>query len=257
MTAMVPAWTGSLITRSTWSVIEPTMLSAMIGMPTERSSSAAMLISPPMIEPARTSIRARGRSATARTAAAMFSSPTSGIVSTEIFSPRRLCRSASVTAPSATWATCAPPPTTITRLPNTLPIGRVTLIAWISLTPSSASTIARSSASSTSSSTSTVAGSSASTPALPARRTVARVRTRPPARPTAAATIAIACGSSTSSRRTATAGGSGWGVRRGMVVGLGGTAVSRCGWRRCRRSTCSRARSRSSGRAPRTRSRAP
>ena len=33
ITAIVPAWTGSLTTRSTWSVIEPTMLSAMIGMP--------------------------------------------------------------------------------------------------------------------------------------------------------------------------------------------------------------------------------
>ena len=33
MTAIVPAWTGSETTRSTWSVIEPTMLSAMIGMP--------------------------------------------------------------------------------------------------------------------------------------------------------------------------------------------------------------------------------
>ena len=110
MTAIVPAWTGSLTTRSTWSVIEPTMLRAMIGIPAARSSSAARLISPPMIEPASTSSRARGRSATARTADAIASSPTSGIVSTEIRSPRRLCRSASDTAPSATWATCAPPP---------------------------------------------------------------------------------------------------------------------------------------------------
>ena len=114
-----PAWTGSETTRSTCSVIEPTMLSAMIGMPTARSSSAATLMSPPMIEPARTSSRARGRSATARTAAAMFASPTSGIVSTLIRSPRRLWRSASLTAPSATWATCAPPPTTMIRLPKT------------------------------------------------------------------------------------------------------------------------------------------
>ena len=82
-------------------------------------------MSPPMIDPARTSRRARGRSATARTAAAMFSSPTSGIVSTLIRSPRRLWRSASLTAPSATWATCAPPPTTMTRLPNTRSRARV------------------------------------------------------------------------------------------------------------------------------------
>ena len=34
MTAIVPAWTGSETTRSTCSVIEPTMLSEMIGMPT-------------------------------------------------------------------------------------------------------------------------------------------------------------------------------------------------------------------------------
>ena len=33
MTAIVPAWTGSLTTRSTCSVIEPTMFRAMIGMP--------------------------------------------------------------------------------------------------------------------------------------------------------------------------------------------------------------------------------
>ena len=101
------------------------MFSAMIGMPTARSSSAATLMSPPMIEPARTSSRARGRSATARTAAAMFSSPTSGIVSTLIRSPRRLWRSASLTAPSATWATWAPPPTTMIRLPKTRSRARV------------------------------------------------------------------------------------------------------------------------------------
>ena len=41
MTAIVPAWTGSDTTRSTWSTIEPAMLSAMIGMPWARSSSAA------------------------------------------------------------------------------------------------------------------------------------------------------------------------------------------------------------------------
>src|SRR4029079_11109735 len=50
MTAIVPAWTGSLTTRSTCSVIEPTIFRAMIGMPTARSSSAATLMSPPMIE---------------------------------------------------------------------------------------------------------------------------------------------------------------------------------------------------------------
>jgi len=42
------------------------------------------------------------------------------IVSTEIFSPRMLCRSASLTAPRTAWAICAPPPTTMSRLPKTL-----------------------------------------------------------------------------------------------------------------------------------------
>ena len=42
ITAIVPAWTGSETTRSTASVIEPTMFSAMTGMPTSRSSSAAV-----------------------------------------------------------------------------------------------------------------------------------------------------------------------------------------------------------------------
>ena len=41
ITAIVPAWTGSETTRSTCSVIEPTMFSEMIGMPTARISSAA------------------------------------------------------------------------------------------------------------------------------------------------------------------------------------------------------------------------
>ena len=51
----------------------------------------------------------------------MAGSPTSGMVSTEMRSPRRLWRSASLTAPSATWATCAPPPTTMMRLPKMVP----------------------------------------------------------------------------------------------------------------------------------------
>ena len=70
-----------------------------------------------MIDPASTSSRTRGRRTTARTALASASSPTSGIVSTEIRSPRILCRSASAIAPSATWPTCAPPPMMMMRLP--------------------------------------------------------------------------------------------------------------------------------------------
>ena len=52
-------------------------------------------MSPPISDPARTSSRTRGSRTTARTAAAISCSPTSGIVSTEIRSPRMLCRSAS------------------------------------------------------------------------------------------------------------------------------------------------------------------
>ena len=88
---------------------------------------------------------ARGRSATARTAAAMFSSPTSAIVSTEMRSPRRLCRSLSDTAPSATCATWAPPPTTMTRLPKIWPsVGR----APASSTPGTPATTRRASSAS-------------------------------------------------------------------------------------------------------------
>ena len=197
MTAIVPAWTGSDTTRSTWSVIEPTMLSAMIGMPTARSSSAATLMSPPMIEPARTSSRARGRSATARTAAAMFSSPTSGMVSTLIRSPRRLCRSASLTAPSATWATCAPPPTTMIRLPKTRSSARVRWTARMSTSASSAATSASSVTPSTSSSISASGGSPST------RRTVASARIRPPSSATASVTPDSDAVESTMSNRIA------------------------------------------------------
>ena len=41
MTAMVPAWTGSLTTRSATEVTEPTMLSVMTGMPVAWSSRTA------------------------------------------------------------------------------------------------------------------------------------------------------------------------------------------------------------------------
>src|SRR5258705_4180721 len=121
MTAMVPAWTGSDTTRSAASGTEPAMLSAVTGIPTARISRTALLISPPMSDPASTRMWARGRSATARTASAICFSPTSAIVSTLIRSPRRLCRSASVTAPRFTCATCAPPPMTMTRLPKIWP----------------------------------------------------------------------------------------------------------------------------------------
>ena len=55
-----------------------------------------------MIDPASTNTSARGSRATARTASAIPCSPTKAIVSTEIRSPRRLWRSASLTADETT-----------------------------------------------------------------------------------------------------------------------------------------------------------
>src|SRR4029079_16875589 len=121
MTAMVPAWTGSDTTRSAASGTAQALISELTGMPTARISRTALEISPPISDPARTRMWARGRSATARTASAICFSPTSAIVSTLIRSPRRLWRSASVTAPRLTWATWAPPPITMTRLPKIWP----------------------------------------------------------------------------------------------------------------------------------------
>jgi len=86
-------------------------------IPASRISRTAFEMSPPISAPASTSTRARCSRATARTASASCSSPTSGIVSTEMRSPRMLWRSASDTAPCATMPTWAPPPITITRLP--------------------------------------------------------------------------------------------------------------------------------------------
>ena len=199
MTAMVPAWTGSETTRSTASGTDPAMLRAMTGTPCSRSSRTAAVISPPMSEPASTRQRARGRSATARTAAAMFSSPTSAMVSTLMRSPRRLCRSASDTAPSATWATCAPPPTTITRFPNTPSRVRVGSCAWIAGTLASASDSAGASRPATSSSASAMSS---------ATRGVERVRSVPPASAIAATMSARAAGASAKRRRMAVVVGS-------------------------------------------------
>ena len=224
------------------------MLSAMIGMPTARSSSAAVLISPPMIEPARTSRRARGRSATARTAAAISASPTSAIVSTEIRSPRRLWRSASLTAPSATCATWAPPPTTMIRLPKMVPSSRVSCTSTTGSTPRRASSAPSSDKPSTSSSISARGGG----PGV--RRTTLRVRIRPPASATLEATAGMAFGSSARSMRTA-AIESAWG--RGIPFDLG-SGISRGRRDRLpraagRRPRSSQGRSRRSGRAPRRR----
>src|SRR5664280_778015 len=214
MTAIVPAWTGSVTTRSTCSVMEPTMLRAMIGMPTARSSSAARLMSPPMIEPARTRHRARGRSATARTAPAMFASPTRAIVSTEMRSPRRLCRSASETAPSATWATCAPPPTTMIRLPK---IRSMVRVARRSRTPGAPATAASSAASSTPS-TSISVSTVGPLPVSSSRRTVLRVRSVARARARAARIAGSASGVSSWITRIATVGGA---AARRALIGAG------------------------------------
>ena len=117
MTAITPACTGSLTTRSAASGTLPAMLRLITSMPRARTSRTAVSIAPPISEPASTSARARGRRVTARTASASGVSPTSGIVSTEMCSPRMLWRSASEIAPIATCPTWAPPPTMITRLP--------------------------------------------------------------------------------------------------------------------------------------------
>ena len=87
-------------------------------MPACRTRSTARETSPPISDPASTSMDARGSRATASTASARVCSPTRGIVSTDIRSPRMLWRSASFTAPIATCATWAPPPMMITRDPN-------------------------------------------------------------------------------------------------------------------------------------------
>ena len=68
-------------------------------------AGTAVVISPPISDPASTSALTLGSRSTARTASARGCSPTRGIVSTEMCSPRMLCRSASEIAPIATWPT--------------------------------------------------------------------------------------------------------------------------------------------------------
>src|SRR6185295_2471844 len=102
ITAITPACTGSLTTRSAASGTLPAMLSEITLSPMARTSSTAVAMSPPISAPASTSIFTRGSRPVARTAAASSCSLTSGIVSTEMRSPRMLWRSASVIAPIAT-----------------------------------------------------------------------------------------------------------------------------------------------------------
>ncbi len=118
ITAKTPAWMGLVTTRLACFGTDPAILRAMTGIPATRTRSTALEIFPPMSDPARTRMDALGRRTTASTAWARSSSPTRGMVSTEIRSPRMLCRSASFTAPIATWATCAPPPMMMTREPK-------------------------------------------------------------------------------------------------------------------------------------------
>ena len=59
ITAIVPAWTGSLTTRSTCSVIEPDHVERDDRDADRAQLVGRLLMSPPMIDPARTSIRAR------------------------------------------------------------------------------------------------------------------------------------------------------------------------------------------------------
>src|SRR6266511_2592512 len=117
ITAITPACTGSVTTRSACSGTEPAMFSDTTRMPRARTSSTASVTAPSISDPASTSATARGSLATARAALVRFSFPMIGMVSTLIFSPRILCRSASPIAPRATWPTCAPAPTTMIRLP--------------------------------------------------------------------------------------------------------------------------------------------
>ena len=75
---------------------------------------------------------AKANLAEARAAAALSSWPPRAKKRKAVRSPRRLWRSLADTAPSATWATWAPPPMTMTRLPKTCPsVGR----ASTTLTP--------------------------------------------------------------------------------------------------------------------------
>src|SRR5256886_2027679 len=70
MTAITPASTGSVTTRSAASGTEPAMLVQTTMIPASRISRTAFEMSPPMSAPASTSTRARCRRATARTASA-------------------------------------------------------------------------------------------------------------------------------------------------------------------------------------------
>src|ERR1035437_1231127 len=120
ITAIVPAWSGSLTTRSATFATDPAIRSETTRMPAAWISLTATVISPPIRLPASTRPSTRGSRATALTASAISFSPTRGMVSTEIRSPRMLWRSASLTAPMTTPEAWAPAPTTMTRRPKIL-----------------------------------------------------------------------------------------------------------------------------------------
>ena len=88
ITAITPAWTASVTIRSAASGADPAMLSEMTSRPRSLTSRTAVSMSPPIKAPANTRTRTRGKRAQARTAWAMFSSPSREMVSTEMRSPR-------------------------------------------------------------------------------------------------------------------------------------------------------------------------
>ena len=90
ITVITPACTGSVTTRSAASGTLPAMFRLTTSRPCARTSRTAFSMSPPINAPASTSAFARGNRATARTASASGCSPTSGMVSTEMRSPRML-----------------------------------------------------------------------------------------------------------------------------------------------------------------------
>ena len=87
--------TGSLTTRSAASGTLPAMFRLITSKPSWRTSRTACFDFAAHQRSGQHQRLALGRRATARTASASACSPTSGMVSTEMCSPRMLCRSAS------------------------------------------------------------------------------------------------------------------------------------------------------------------
>jgi hypothetical protein len=117
ITAITPACTGSLTTRSAASGTLPAMFRLITSSPV-RALPARLLDLAAHQRSGQHQRLGPGQAGPPRAPRpASACSPTSGIVSTEMCSPRILCRSASDTAPMATCPTCAPPPMMMMRLP--------------------------------------------------------------------------------------------------------------------------------------------